>query len=113
MSQFTDRLKKATQRLRGREIKPVAIISISIPYGKLSPYYDKEIVSGKAYGKSIRYHYKDGKFKLLSKEDDVKSRVVFLDYDARAHVQTLESNHALSSNQRHSLCERVSGPQKH
>jgi len=83
MSQFIDKLNEATQKLRKREIKPVAIISMSIPNGKLSPYYDKEIVSGKSYGKSIRYHYKDGKFKLLSTDNDVKSRVVFLDYNKK------------------------------
>jgi len=88
MIQFMDKIKKAARKLREREIKPVAIISISIPNGKLSPLYDKEIVSGKAYGKSIRYHYSDGKFKLLSTRDDVKSRVVFLDYDEK-YLETL------------------------
>ena len=83
MHKFIDKIKKATQKLRDREIKPIAIISISIPNGKLSPYYDDEIVSGKQYGKSIRYHYSDGKFKLLSKEGEMKSRVVFLDYDEK------------------------------
>ncbi|NVM55741.1 MAG: hypothetical protein HWN66_18725 [Candidatus Helarchaeota archaeon] len=83
MGQFIDKLKKAAQKLREREIKPVAIISISIPNGKLSPHYDNEIVSGKSYGKSIRYHYEDGKFKLLSTNKDVKSRVVFLDYNKK------------------------------
>jgi hypothetical protein len=83
MRQFTEKIKKVTQKLRDREIKPVAIISISIPNGKLSPFYDDAIVSGKAYGKSIRYHYSDGKFQLLSKEGEVKSRVVFLDYNEK------------------------------
>jgi len=88
MSQFINRIEEATQKLSERDIKPVAIISISIPNGKLSPYYDKEIVSGKAYGKSIRYHYKDGNFKLLSTNKDIKSRVVFLDYNEK-YLETL------------------------
>lgn len=81
MLKFFYRLKEAAEKLRDREIKPVAIISISIPNGKLTPHYDKEIVSGKSYGKSIRYHYRDGKFKLLVEDSDVKSRVVFLDFN--------------------------------
>lgn len=88
MDRFTDRIEKATQMLRTRDIKPVAIISISIPSGDLSPHYDEEIVSGKQYGKSIRYHYKDGKFKLLSTNDDIKSRVVFLDFNKK-YIDTL------------------------
>jgi hypothetical protein len=88
MRGFVSKIKKVAQKLRDREIKPVAIISISIPNGKLSPYYDNEIVSGKAYGKSIRYHYSDGKFKLLSKKGDIKWRVIFLDYNKK-YLQTL------------------------
>lgn len=88
MCGFISKIRKVTQKLRDREIKPVAIISISIPNGKLSPYYDNEIVSGKAYGKSIRYHYSDGKFKLLSQEGNIKSRVIFLDYNEK-YLQTL------------------------
>jgi len=83
MSRFLGKVQEAAQKLRDKNIKPVAIISISIPNGKLSPYYDDEIVSGKSYGKSIRYHYEEGKFKLLGSADGVKSRVVFLDYDKK------------------------------
>jgi len=82
LESFFEKINETTQKLRERNIKPVAIISISIPNGSLVPYYDREIVSGKSYGKSIRYHYKNGIFKLLSKKEkkDVP-RVIFLDYD--------------------------------
>lgn len=90
LKNFFNKLKEIIQKLRDKEIKPVAIISISIPNGMLSPHYDDEIVSGKNYGKSIRYHYGDGKFKLLSTPTEIKSRVVFLDYD-KDYLQTLRS----------------------
>jgi hypothetical protein len=88
LNRFFDKLKEVTQKLREREIKPVAIISISIPNGKLAPHYNDEIVSGKSYGKSIRYHYEEGKFKLLDSSNGTKSRVVFLDYDEK-YLETL------------------------
>lgn len=78
LDKFSEKIKEVAKKLEGREIKPVAIISISIPNGKLSPHYDEQIVSGKAFGKSIRYHYEDGIFKNL---DENKSRVIFLYYD--------------------------------
>jgi len=83
MNLFLNKVEEATQKLRNKNIKPVAIISISIPNGKLSPHYDDEMVSGKSYGKSIRYHYEEGKFKLLDPSEGIKSRVVFLDYDKK------------------------------
>ena len=43
----------------------------------LTPFYDNNVVSGKSWGKSIRYHYQDGKFKGLNEE----SRVIFIDYE--------------------------------
>jgi hypothetical protein len=88
MNRFLSKVKEAAQKLREKNIKPVAIISISIPNGKLSPHYDDEIVSGKSYGKSIRYHYEEGKFKLLDSSNGTKSRVVFLDYDEK-YLETL------------------------
>jgi hypothetical protein len=89
MNSFLGKIKEAAQKLRDKNIKPVAVISISIPNGKLTPDYDDEIVSGKSYGKSIRYHYEEGKFKLLGSADKEKSRVVFLDYDYK-HLETLK-----------------------
>jgi hypothetical protein len=88
MNRFLGSVQEATQKLRDKNIKPVAIISISIPNGKLSPHYDNEIVSGKNYGKSIRYHYEEGEFKLLESTNGAKSRVVFLDYDEK-YLKTL------------------------
>ena len=77
ISLFNGKIIEIAKSLMGKEIKPVAIVSISIPSGLLAPNYNDEIVSGKDYGYSIRYHYGDGKFKLL----DNKSRVIFIDYN--------------------------------
>jgi len=81
LNEFIEKIKYISNELRRKNIKPIAIISISIPNGKLVPLYNNDIVSGKSYGKSIRYHYKNGIFKLLSNDQDQKSRVVFLFYD--------------------------------
>ena len=81
LTAFIEKIKYISNELRRKNIKPIAIVSISIPNGKLAPLYDDEIVSGKNYGKSIRYHYENGIFKLLSNDQDKKSRVVFLSYD--------------------------------
>lgn len=78
IEQFDCTLKNIATKLSKSEIHPVAIISISIPNGQLIPNYDDEIVSGKSWGKSIRYHYKEGIFKGLEGE---KSRVIFIDYN--------------------------------
>jgi len=78
---FIERIKNVSESLRKKNIRPIAIISISIPNGKLAPLYDENIVSGKNYGKSIRYHYQNGFFKLLSNEEEKMSRVVFLSYN--------------------------------
>ena len=68
LNEFNDALNNISKKLSKSEIHPVAIISISIPNGLLVPHYDGEIVSGKSWGKSIRYHYRDGKFKGLDGE---------------------------------------------
>jgi len=78
---FIERIKNVSESLRKKNIRPIVIISISIPNGKLAPLYDENIVSGKNYGKSIRYHYQNGFFKLLSNEEEKMSRVVFLSYN--------------------------------
>jgi hypothetical protein len=75
---FNEHLQKISKKIAKSEIKPIAIISISIPNGLLIPHYDNEIVSGKSWGKSIRYHYNDGIFKGLQGE---KSRVIFIYYN--------------------------------
>jgi len=68
LNKFNDALINISEKLSKSEIHPVAIISISIPNGILVPHYNMEIVSGKSWGKSIRYHYNDGKFKGLDGE---------------------------------------------
>ena len=60
-------------------IKPVAIISVSIP-NDFRPHYDSQVVSGKSWGRSIRYHYEDGVFKGLKEKN---SRVIFIDHDEK------------------------------
>ena len=67
-------------KLKEKDVKPIAIISLSIPNGLLRPHYDDKIVSGKQHGRSLRYNYEDGKFKLL---DGDKSRVVFIYHDTK------------------------------
>jgi len=79
LDEFAREVVEVSDKLAQKEIKPVAIILISIPNGKLSPHYDEEIVSGKSFGKSIRYHYDKGKFKGLNG----KSRVIFIFYDKK------------------------------
>ena len=79
LEDFSEKLFQISDNLRKREIRPVAIISISIPNGKLFPHYNSEIVSGKSFGKSVRYHYREGVFKALNGD----SRVVFINYDEK------------------------------
>lgn len=75
---FSERIYDIAKLLINREIKPIAIVSVSVPNGFLVPHYNDEIVSGKDYGYSIRYHYGEGVYKLL---DEKKSRVIFIDYN--------------------------------
>ena len=77
---FSEKVIQISKKLANREIKPVAIISVSIPNGMLEPHYDSQVVSGKSFGRSIRYHYEDGIFKGLEGE---KSRVIFIDYNEK------------------------------
>jgi hypothetical protein len=77
---FSKRVSEMADKLSAREIKPVAIISVSIPNGILEPHYDTQVVSGKSWGRSIRYHYEEGIFKGLKERN---SRVIFIDYDEK------------------------------
>ncbi|MEM3573637.1 MAG: hypothetical protein QXJ62_05360 [Nitrososphaeria archaeon] len=79
---FSSKLKNFTDKLRDRNVKPIAIIAISIPNGLLVDKYKDRFVSGKNYSKSARYHYEDGVFEYI-KENMQKSisRVLFLDLD--------------------------------
>lgn len=78
LDKFSKSIDSMSKKLKSMEIKPVAIICISIPNGKLKPHYDEQVVSGKSFGKSIRYHYEEGVFKGLKGKN---SRVIFLDYN--------------------------------
>jgi len=77
---FSEKLKEFTNKLRERDVKPIAIIAIAIPNGLLKEKYLDKFVSGKNYSKSARYHYEDGIFEII-KEKTGKSfpRVLFLD----------------------------------
>lgn len=81
---FKDLLKEFTKKLRDRNVKPIAIIAISIPNGLLKSKYVCKFVSGKSYGKSARYHYEDGFFEILKENNDQKyPRVIFLDINKK------------------------------
>jgi hypothetical protein len=80
IDEFSKNIEKFIFKLRDRDIKPIAIIAISIPNGLLKDYYRDKFVSGKDYCKSARYHYGEGIFKLMQKDSYInKSRVIFLD----------------------------------
>ena len=77
---FSEKLKEFTNKLRERDVKPIAIIAISIPNGLLKEKYLNKFVSGKNYSKSARYHYEDGIFEIIKeKAGDEFPRVLFLD----------------------------------
>lgn len=79
---FSEKLKEFTKKLRERNVKPIAIIAISIPNGLLKEKYLDKFVSGKNYSKSARYHYKDGIFEVLKEKTGERfPRVLFLDVD--------------------------------
>ncbi|ALV61994.1 hypothetical protein ADU37_CDS02950 [Thermococcus sp. 2319x1] len=77
---FSEKLKEFTNKLRERDVKPIAIIAIAIPNGLLKEKYLDKFVSGKNYSKSARYHYEDGIFEIIKeKTGDKFPRVLFLD----------------------------------
>ncbi len=77
---FSSSLKKIIKQLRELDIKPIAIIAISLPNGILKEKYCNRFVSGKDYAKSARYHYENGIFEVIKEEtEEVFSRVVFVD----------------------------------
>lgn len=80
VEEFEDRLTKFVEELRERNIKPIAIIAISLPNGLLKDKYLDKFVSGKDYARSARYHYKDGIFEVIKEETgEEHPRVIFLD----------------------------------
>ncbi len=77
---FSEKLKDFTNKLREKDIKPIAIIAIAIPNGLLKEKYLDKFVSGKNYSKSARYHYEDGIFEFIKeKTGNEFPRVLFLD----------------------------------
>jgi hypothetical protein len=77
---FSEKLKEFTNKLRERDVKPIAIIAIAIPNGLLKEKYLDKFVSGKNYSKSARYHYEDGIFEIIKEKTGEKfPRVLFLD----------------------------------
>ncbi|NPB02984.1 MAG: hypothetical protein GXO39_01025 [Thermotogae bacterium] len=80
LERFYHKLKNVARKLRERDVKPVAIILISLPNGLLKDRYLNKFVSGKSYGKSARYHYEDGIFEILKeKTGEEIPRVLFVD----------------------------------
>ncbi len=79
---FESKLKNFINDLRNRNIKPIAIIAISLPNGLLKDKYIDKFVSGKDYARSARYHYEDGIFEILKeKTNEEFPRVIFIDID--------------------------------
>lgn len=84
IEKFSIQLNKFINKLKNKDIKPIAIIAISIPNGLLKEKYLDKFVSGKDYGKSARYHYDNAIFEII-KEQTKKEfpRVVFIDLNIK------------------------------
>lgn len=80
IDEFSNQLEEFIDQLRDRDVKPIAIIAISLPNGLLKEKYLDKFVSGKDYARSARYHYEDGIFEVI-KEDTGEEfpRVIFID----------------------------------
>lgn len=82
IEKFSNDLKDFTEKIRQRDIKPIAIIAISIPNGLLIDKYLDKLVGGKNYSKSARYHYEDGIFEIIKENTEEEiPRVLFIDLD--------------------------------
>ncbi len=80
INEFSRQLQRFINNLRERDIKPIAIIAISLPNGLLKEKYIDKFVSGKDYSKSARYHYEDGIFEVIKEETGKElPRVIFVD----------------------------------
>ncbi|MGC8622249.1 MAG: hypothetical protein ACP5U0_10075 [Caldisphaera sp.] len=80
IEKFESKLKEFIDKLRDKNIKPIAIIAISLPNGLLKDKYIDKFVSGKDYARSARYHYEDGIFEILKeKTNEEFPRVIFID----------------------------------
>jgi hypothetical protein len=83
IDRFSEELNKFSENLRRRDVKPIAIIAISIPNGLLREKYADKFVSGKNYSKSARFHYEDGIFEIIKENTREEfPRVLFLDVNS-------------------------------
>jgi hypothetical protein len=87
---FKEEIEKISKKLAELNILPISIIIISAPNGFLAPDYDGNLVSGKSFAESIRYHYEEGEFKNL----DDKPRVIFnyIDEDYKDKILKIFNN---------------------
>jgi hypothetical protein len=89
--EFMEQVENFTNKLREKDIKPIAIIAISLPNGLLKDKYVDRFVSGKDYARSSRYHYKDGIFEVIKeKTGEEFPRVIFIDLN-RNYLDTLKN----------------------
>ena len=80
IEKFTDKIERFVNQLRERNIKPIAIIAISLPNGLLKEKYLNKFTSGKNYARSARYHYEDGIFEVIKEKTGKEfPRVIFID----------------------------------
>lgn len=84
IEEFRSELKAFIEGIKERNIRPIAIIAISIPNGLLRDFYLDRFVSGKSYANSARYHYEDGIFEVIKQETGEEiPRVVFIALEKR------------------------------
>ena len=80
IEKFSRQIEEFINQLRKRDIKPIAIIAISLPNGLLKEKYLNKFVSGKDYARSARYHYEDGIFEVIKEKTGKEfPRVIFID----------------------------------
>lgn len=80
IDEFSNQVEEFINQLRERDIKPIAIIAISLPNGLLKEKYLNKFVSGKDYARSARYHYEHGVFEIIKEETGEElPRVIFVD----------------------------------
>lgn len=80
IDEFSNQIEEFINQLRERDIKPIAVIAISLPNGLLKEKYLNKFVSGKDYARSARYHYEDGIFEVIKERTGKEfPRVIFID----------------------------------
>jgi hypothetical protein len=80
LMEFVELIEKFTYQFKEKDIKPIAIIAISLPNGLLKDKYLHKFVSGKSYAKSARYHYENGIFEVIKEiSGEEFPRVIFID----------------------------------